>query len=176
MGSSHRDMDRDPLLRQASIKPDCPAALKRMIEDRDVFGIRNFVDSNNETYFKVAVVTLTIHNDPEILQKILQWGKSRGLTPNTNVGKEEMQDPKAIHVACQQNFKRCMNYLFEHGYRRKDDEQEVDEGIEEDQVKKFLAFKGKSNIHYLSLEFTEQEPSLEMHKQLAEVNKTNRQS
>ena len=101
------------------------------------------------------MVTLTIHNDPDLLQKILQMGKSRGWTPNTAVGyKMEMQDPKAIHIACQQNFKRCMAYLFEHGYRRKDDDKE---GMEEDQVKKFLAFKRKSNIYYLCLEFTEQE-------------------
>ena len=46
-------MERDPLLKQASIKSDCPEALTRMIEDRDVFAIRNFIDSNNDTHFKV---------------------------------------------------------------------------------------------------------------------------
>ena len=74
-----------------------------------------------------------------------------GLTPATGEDdSQERQNP--ILVACQQDFKRCMQYLYQHGYRRKNINKEEKE---EDQVKKFQIFKASSNIHYLSLEFTE---------------------
>ena len=74
-----------------------------------------------------------------------------GLTPATGEDdSQERQNP--ILVACQQDFKRCMQYLYHNGYRRKSINKEEKE---EDQVKKFQIFKASSNIHYLSLEFTE---------------------
>ena len=99
----------------------------------------------------MAVLELTIQNDPETLQTILKWGATVGMTPE--IGEDtshERHNPMLI--ACQQNFKRCMDHLYQHGYRMKIIDNECKE---EDQVKKFLVFKANSNIHYLSLEFTE---------------------
>ena len=73
--------------------------------------------------------------------------------PNPATGEDDyLERHNPILVACQQDFRRCMQYLYQHGYRMKRINKEDEE---EDQVRKFHIFKAASNIHYLSLEFTE---------------------
>ena len=105
------------------------------------------------SFFQSAVLQLTVLNDPETLSSILNWGEKLGLTPGT--GGEHCTDrDNPILAACQQDFKACMAYLYHHGYRMKEFE-EKDKAEEDDQVKQFLRFQAASNIHYLSLEFTQ---------------------
>ena len=80
---------------------------------------------------------------------MLEWGQGQGL----HINKEEVEG-NPMNVACQHNFTECIGHLYKHGYRMKYSVEEV-EGDDEDQVKKFLVFKAESNIHYLTLEFTE---------------------
>ena len=101
------------------------------------------------------VLQLSVLNDPETLSSILTWGEKIGLTPERG-GHKCIDRNNPILVACQQDFKRCMDLLFQHGYRMKEFEDKDDnESEEDDQVKQFLRFQAASNIHYLSLEFTQ---------------------
>ena len=56
-------MEKDALLRQASLKsqPDCPEALKQMIEERDYYGIKDFIDSTTDKNFKVNQARVPEH-------------------------------------------------------------------------------------------------------------------
>ena len=92
-------------------------------------------------------------NDPETLRCILAWGENNNLTPNKGEISYEGKDNPML-VACQQDFKTCMNILFHHGYRMEESENKNDEK-EDDQVKKYLKFQTASNINYLSLELTQ---------------------
>ena len=98
---------------------------------------------------------MTVLNDPSTLLSILTWGEGKSLTPAVG-GDPCKERNNPILVSCQQDFKRCMEHLYHHGYRMKDfnDKDEV-EYEEDDQIKQFLRFQAASNIHYLSLEFTE---------------------
>ena len=148
-----------------------PNELKTLIDERDNDDIINYLEtqsSSSRDNFKViitshvffimgwlktispqsTVLQLTVLNDPETLQSILTWGKEKSLTPAT--GGDACQDEgNPILVSCQQDFTTCMGHLYRHGYRMKEMERD------DDQVKQFLRFQASSNIHYLSLEFTE---------------------
>ena len=69
------------------------------------------------TYFyKATVLQLTVLNDPDTLKSILTWGKNNNLTPTT--GGEYCKDRNnPILVACQHDFRTCMEHLYRHGYR-----------------------------------------------------------
>eukprot|EP00092_Neocalanus_flemingeri_P022995 GFUD01024927.1.p1 GENE.GFUD01024927.1~~GFUD01024927.1.p1 ORF type:complete len:782 (-),score=177.44 GFUD01024927.1:193-2538(-) len=153
--------------------------LKKLIEERDNEAIINFIDSyssDRNEKFKSSVHQLTVWNDPETLQSILTWGEEKSLTPAT--GGDGCQDKdNPILVACQEDFRRCMGCLYQHGYRMKEVQDEAyyeeDKGCvsqrsyrmkevkdetdyeEDDQVRQFLRFHAASNVCYLSLEFTE---------------------
>eukprot|EP00092_Neocalanus_flemingeri_P012459 GFUD01013432.1.p1 GENE.GFUD01013432.1~~GFUD01013432.1.p1 ORF type:complete len:765 (-),score=167.64 GFUD01013432.1:60-2354(-) len=153
--------------------------LKKLIEERDNEAIINFIDSHSSDRnekFKSSVHQLTVWNDPETLQSILTWGEKKSLTPATGGnGCQDKDNP--ILVACQEDFRRCMGCLYQHGYRMKEVQDEAyyeeDKGCvsqrsyrmkevkdetdyeEDDQVRQFLRFHAASNICYLSLEFTE---------------------
>eukprot|EP00092_Neocalanus_flemingeri_P034837 GFUD01037911.1.p1 GENE.GFUD01037911.1~~GFUD01037911.1.p1 ORF type:complete len:776 (+),score=151.98 GFUD01037911.1:147-2474(+) len=136
--------------------------LKKLIEARDNDGIIRFLEShssNRTEEYKSSVLQLTVRNDPETLHSVLTWGEKMSMTPATE---EKSMTPATegddkynpILVACHQDFRRCMDYLYQHGYRMKEVKDEVDDE-DDDQVKQFLRFQAASNIHYLSLEFTE---------------------
>ena len=111
-------------------------------------------------YCQFAVLQLTVLNDPETLESVLNWAEEKSLTPAT--GGDACRDGhNPILVSCQQDFETCMGHLYRHGYRMKED---VDDDVrdkndvdyeDDDQVKQFLRFQAASNVHYLSLEFTE---------------------
>eukprot|EP00092_Neocalanus_flemingeri_P076011 GFUD01094242.1.p1 GENE.GFUD01094242.1~~GFUD01094242.1.p1 ORF type:complete len:767 (-),score=165.01 GFUD01094242.1:60-2360(-) len=130
--------------------------LKKLIEERDNDAIIGFLEShssNKNEGYRSSVLQLTVLNDPETLHSILTWGKEKSLTPATG-GDVCQEENNPILVACQQDYRRCMGYLYQHGYRMKEVKDKVDYE-EDDQVKQFLRFQSASNIHYLSLEFTE---------------------
>ena len=100
---------------------------------------------------------MTILNDPETLGSVLAWGEKNMLTPGKGGVKFKCNE-NPILVACQQDFRTCMDILFSHGYRIEEYEDTEDEDVDEyDQVKEYLKFQAYSNIHYISLEFTQHE-------------------
>ena len=77
------------------------------------------------------------------------------LTPGKGGATYKCKD-NPILVACQQDFRTCMDILFSYGYRIEEYEDKEDEDVDEyDQVKEYLKFQTYSNIHYISLEFTQ---------------------
>ena len=87
---------------------------------------------------------MTIQNDPDTLQEILEFGEDIGIT------EDDRNDETPMLVACQHDFRRCIDCLYRYGYRlyKGDGRDKID------QVEKFLKFKANSNTHYLSLQFT----------------------
>ena len=99
-------------------------------------------------------------NDPDTLSSILAWGETCELTPGRGEFEYKGKD-NPILIACQQDFRTCMEILFSYGYRMEEYESNIDEDNEEqDQVREYLKFQTCSNIHYLSLEFTHHEALL----------------
>jgi len=129
---------------------------KTRIKERDTAAIIDIIASQNSKAaqnenFQIAVLQLTNLNAPQALSKILKWGAENSHTP----GSCEFDAHDGLHpmvVACQHDYHGCMDHLYKHGFRMRLTDTE-DEEI--DQIRKFLKFKAKSNIHYLTLEFTE---------------------